>query len=416
MNNLFKTWDVVVCGGGMAGVGAAIAAAHRGAKTLLIERQEILGGLGSCGGVGNFCFGDDSLPNGHGKVFDDIWQGLETYQAIGACHGWPTKHHPPLFYNHPFDHQVLPIVLQDLAEQAGVDLLFATDVVGASVKDGRVNSVLIHNRSLLQSITAKQFVDATGDGILARHAGAGILPPDMDHPQSIPPSHMLFVQSVAAQSHSQVVKRMELDAPAPKYSVWPEPHRTALKMWWPDGQFDTSTGGGYSDASRAFRRRIPEFVSAFQQTEEGKNSVYAFSAPMLGQRDSVRVEGDFVLTADDLRAGRRFQDVIAHGCFPLDSAALAKEQMPPYQIPYRCLLVKALENVLVAGRCFSATRVALSSSRIMATGCLMGQAAGIAAALACREGISLREVKPANIRQELMGLVPDDEVLTQRLS
>jgi hypothetical protein len=414
MSDKLKIWDVVVCGGGMAGVGAAIAAADRGAKTLLIERLEILGGLGTSGGVGNFCFGDDSIPNGQGKVFADIWRGLEDYQAIGARHGWPTKHHPPLFYNHPFDHQVLPIVLQELAERTGVDLLFATDVVGASVKDGQVQSVHIHNRSLLQSIVGKQFVDATGDGILSRHAGARTLPPDIEHPQSIPPSHMLFVQSVS-QPHPQTVKGIELGAPPPKYSIWPEPHRTALKMWWPAGAFDTSTGCGYSDASRAFRRRIPEFVRAFQQTEAGKNSAFAFSAPMLGQRDSVRVEGDYVLTADDLRAGRRFEDAISHGCFPLDSAAITKELMPPYQIPYRCLLVKNLKNILVAGRCFSAARVALSSSRIMATGCLMGQAAGVAAALACRGGVPLRAVSPAHVRQALTLSVPDDDVLMQRL-
>ncbi len=410
---LIGDYDVVVCGGGMAGVGAACASARAGSRTLLVERLEILGGLGTSGGVGNFCFGDDTLPAGHGRVFDDIWAGLAAYGAIGETNGWRVGRTPP-FFNHTFDHHVLALVLQELAERDGVHLLLATDVIGAEVEDGRVRAVLVHNRSLTQRVAARVVIDATGDGILSRHAGAGVLPPDGEHPQSIPPSHMIFVQP-AAHPRPQAVTRLEPGAPAPRYSVWREPGRTGLKMWWPDGGFDTSTGLGYSDAGRAFRRRIPEFVRHFQQTEQGKDTVFAYSAAMLGLRDSVRVEGEYVLTADDLRAGRRFPDAIAHGCFPLDSAAIAKEVMPPYQIPYGCLMVKNLANALVAGRCFSATRVALSSTRIMATGCLLGQAAGLAAAMACREGIALRDVKAADIRQELGNPVPQDKVLANRL-
>ena len=407
-------YDLVVCGGGMAGVGAACAAARAGAHTLLVERLEILGGLGTSGGVGNFCFGDDSLPYGQGRVFSDIVAGLAAYGAIGEEHGWRVANSPP-FFNHTFDHNVLAIVLQELTERDGVELLLATDVIGTEVANGVVRAALLHNRSLTQRVAARIFIDATGDGILSRHAGAGVLPPDAEHPQSIPPSHMLFVQP-AAHPQAQVVKHQEPGASPPKYSVWREPERVGLKMWWPDGEFDTSTGRGYSDAGRAFRRRIPEFVRHFQATEQGKDTVLAYSAAMLGQRDSVRVEGDYILTADDLRAGCRFPDAVAHGCFPLDSAAIRKDPMPPYQIPYRSLLVKGLENVLVAGRCFSATRVALSSARIMVTSCLMGQAAGQAAAIAVCGQTTLRQVPAAKIRAGLLAASPEDDQLRVRLS
>lgn len=406
-------WDVIVAGGGMAGVGAACAAARRGARTLLIERLEVLGGLGSSGGVGNFCYGEDSLPAGQGAVLADIWRELESYGALGPTHGWRLMNHPP-FFSHTFDHQVLPLVLQELAERDGVDLLFATDVVGVQVDRGRLTAAVIHNRSLLQTVAAGVFIDATGDGILARHAGAAALPPDAEHPGSIPPSHMLFVQP-SAHPTPQVVKQAPSGLPPPKVSVWPEPERIGLKMWWPNGAFDTSTGQGYSDAGRAFRRRIPEFVRQFQTTEQGRQCVFAYSAPMFGLRDSVRIEGDYVLTANDLRHGTRFPDAVAHGCFPLDSAALNKEVMPPYQIPYRSLLVRGLDNVLMAGRCLSATRVALSSTRIMVTCCLTGQAAGIGAALAARAGALPRAVDAAAIRRELLTASPDDDLLRQRL-
>jgi hypothetical protein len=137
---------------------------------------------------------------------------------------------------------------------------------------------------------------------------------------------------------------------------------------------------------------------------------------MLGLRDSVRVSGDYVLTKDDLLAGQHFPDAVAHGCFPLDSAAIAKEPTPPYQIPYRSLLVNGLDNALVAGRCFSATRVALSSARIMVTSCLMGQAAGQAAAIAIRASRNLREVTAADIRAALLAASPNDDQLWTRLS
>lgn len=408
-----STFDVVVCGGGMAGVGAACTAARSGAHTLLVERLEILGGLGTAGGVGNFCFGDDSLPHGQGKIFDDIYETLKFYGAIGEENGWHIKNSHP-FYNHTFDHNVLAIVLQELAERDGVELLFATDVIGAEVENGVVRAALLHNRSLTQRVAAQVFIDATGDGILARHADARVLPPDPEHSQSIPPSHMLFVQH-SDKSKTQAVKHLESGAPPPKYSVWQEPERIGLKMWWPDGEFDTATGRGYSDAGRAFRRRIPEFIRHFQNTEQGKNTVFAYSSAMFGQRDSVRVEGDYILTADDLRAGRHFADAVSHGCFPLDSAAIAKEATPPYQIPYRSLLVKGLGNVLVAGRCFSATRVALSSARIMVTSCLMGQAVGQAAALAVREHKLLRQVQASDIRAALLAASPGDLQLRVRL-
>jgi hypothetical protein len=410
---IITEYDVIVCGGGIAGVSAACSAARNGARTLLVERLEILGGLGTSGGVGNFCFGDDTLPYGQGKVFDDIYAGLKFYKAIGEENGWHIKNSHP-FYNHTFNHNVLSIVLQELAEYNGVDLLLATDVIGANVVNGTIKSVVLHNRSLSQKMTAKQFIDATGDGILSRHAGANVLPPDARHPESIPPSHMIFVQKSADSTVQPLRDDAENNLPM-RYSVWDEPDRIGLKIFWPGGDFDTSTGQGYSDAGRAFRRRIPEIVRNFQQKEAGKDTVFAYSAPIFGLRDSVRIIGDYVLNEDDLINGKRFDDAVAYGCFPLDSSLLEKRSLPPYHIPYRSLLVKGIENLQVAGRCFSATRIALSSARIMVTCCQMGQATGIAAAMAVNGQNALRGIDSADIRQSILDASPDDELLKQRL-
>lgn len=414
MTDVSTEYDVIVCGGGIAGISAACAASRGGARTLLVERLEVPGGLGAGGGVGNFCFGDDTLPHGQGKIFDDIYAGMKFYRAIGEENGWHIKNSHP-FYNHTFDHNILPIVLQEMAEYDGVDMLFATDVIGAEVADGDITSVILHNRSLTQKVTARQFIDATGDGILSRHAGAAALPPDAGHPKSIPPSHMIFVRNSVNPAPQQV--RDDADNSLPiKYSVWQEPESTGLKMFWPGGDFDTSTGRGYSDAGRAFRRRVPEFVRHFQQTDAGKDAVFAYSSPMFGLRDSTRVTGEYILNENDLTAGRHFDDAVAHGCFPLDSSLLEKKSLPPYQIPYRSLLVSGINNLLVAGRCFSATRIALSSARIMPTCCQMGNAAGIAAAMSCQSGTSLRQINPAEIRKTIIDAAPDDELLRERLT
>ena len=112
-------YDIIVCGGGMAGCGAAVAAARAGANVLLVERLEMLGGLGSAGGVGNFCAAEGGL-RGQGRVFDDILDGLRRHHAIGEEHGWPTRRNEQLRReNWTFDHRFLPLVLQGIALDAG---------------------------------------------------------------------------------------------------------------------------------------------------------------------------------------------------------------------------------------------------------------------------------------------------------
>ncbi len=413
LNGAERDYDVVVCGGGLAGIGAACTAARAGVSTLLVERLESLGGLGTAGGVGNFCFGDASLPAGQGWVFSELWKRLSFYGAIGPEHGWPAQR-SALFHNHPFDHNVLAIVLLELAEAVGVDLLFATDVIGAEVTGRTVRAAILHNRSLGQRVGAKVFIDCTGDGVLARHAGVPALPADPDHPQCIQPGQMVFLHSVPAPRPQAIAG--EPSGLSVSYSVWAEPNRVGLKLKFPETDFDTSTGCGYSEACRAFRRRIPEFVRHFQQTESGRATVFDYSASMLGIRDGVRIAGNYILTGNDLCQGRHFADAVAHGCFPLDTATVVQKQsLPPYQIPYRCLTAQARANLLVAGRCLSATRMALSSTRIMATCCLTGQAAGWAASLAVRSGKPVGEVAPEAIRAALVADQPADEVLRVRL-
>lgn len=408
---LVGEYDLVVAGGGMAGVSAAVAAARRGARTLLVERLEQLGGLGSSGGVGNFSY-HGGPPIAQGGVFDDIWQGLRSCHALGEEHGFPPTSSPH-FYNQPFDHAVLPIVLEELVLAAGAELLYGTDVIGARVDSGRVTEAILQNRSLDQAVRATVFLDATGDGILSRHAGARTLPlAESEHPELIKPSAMIFLVRKGSDHEVELPNR-ERDH-VPDYSLWSEPHRIALKMRLFHCDFDTGTGRGTTDAVIAFRRQIAATVAAFRSRggrldgseagagiERPADFTFGYAAPMMGLRESRRVEGDYALTGADVRAGRKFADSVCYGKSVLDSHRY-REIVPPYQIPYRSLLVRGIENLCVAGRCFSCERLALSSARVMATASLMGQACGVAAALAVRARAPIRAVGAREVREQLI--------------
>ncbi|MFW5915704.1 MAG: FAD-dependent oxidoreductase, partial [Planctomycetota bacterium] len=293
-----------------------------------------------------------------------------------------------------------------------VDILYASDVIGAECSDQTIDSVLVHNRSLTQKVAGDVFIDATGDGVLSRHAGGHPLPDDPQHPGLIKPSNMISMREADNPPDPPDDDVRCSDGVKPDYSVWPGAgDQVTLKMKLFHRDLDTSTGRGYSDAVTAMRGEIPAFADHFRSHHD-ESFVFAGSAPMLGLRESVRIEGDYVLTIADCRAGRRFDDAVAYGTFTVD-ANETSEILPPYQIPMRSLLVKDVENCLVVGRCFSADRLALSSARTMATGCLMGQAGGIAASLA--SGPELRAVAASDVRQRLIAYSDSNETMAEHL-
>lgn len=436
----FEECDVVVAGGGMAGFGAAAAASRAGAKTLLIERMEMLGGLGSTGMVGNFSYGHHKVK-AQGKIFDDVLALLEELGGIGEENGYrehegvakqakvyrqdgsgeyDLKQNEPIFFNRTFNAALLPVALQHLALGYGIEILYATDIVGAVVEKGEMREAIIHNRSLLQRVPAKVFIDSTGEGILSRHAGATELSrEDPEHPEFIQPSNMIFLHSATGNHHAKDMPLLEqFDEPPIRWSVWPEPDRVGLKMGMFHKRYDNADGKGHSAAVTDFRRHIPRYMQAFQEQfpeRYGSNLTFEFAAPMLGIRESSRIEGDYVLTVDDLLHGRHFEDAVAFAMSVLDSQFTEKEKVPPFQIPYRSLLVKGLSNVFVAGRCFSASRKAMSSTRVMPTGCLMGQACGYSAAIAVKTGADIRSVDPATIRAQLIKDATDADYMAFRL-
>lgn len=191
-------------------------------------------------------------------------------------------------------------------------------------------------------------------------------------------------------------------------SVWPNgTGGNALKIKIP--MFDSSDTVALTKAEIRGRRRMMSVLDYYQRVE-AKPWLLDHCSPQIGIREGQRVVGDYVLKLDDLRAARQFDDAIARGVYYLDAhrpdddkrtyvLSLKDRVVPPYQIPLRSLVVRDAKNLMAAGRCFSADQLALSSARVTTTCSMMGQAAGIATAMAVRRACDLRTLDPAEVRK-----------------
>ena len=388
--------DVAVIGGGIAGVSAACAAAKSGAKVVLVERFAVTGGDLTSGGVANFC----GQITGQGEVFDEVISELQAFNALDP--GRPVFHY-----------EILAVVLQEMLLARGVKLLLHTRFVDAAVSDGRVSECIVCGKSGPEALRAKQFIDTSGEADLTRRAGFETVKGRPEDGLQLPMSMMFFVRHVEKKDARPHLPEGRFDpvrtkADLPMTSIWPDgPRGNAVKVKIP--MFDSSDTESLTAAEIRARRRIMEVLDYYQRVEE-KPWRLDHCSPIIGIREGARVVGDYVLTVDDLRAGREFDDAVARGVFYLDghkpdddkrTYILSKKEMqvPPYQIPYRSILVRDGKNLLAAGRCFSADQLALSSARVSTTCSMLGQAAGIAAALASRRNCDPRELDPAEVRK-----------------
>lgn len=396
--------DVAVIGGGIAGVSAACAAARSGAKVVLVERFAITGGNSTTGGVASFC-GETARQ---GEVFDEIVAGLQAFDAIAPYRPYTRK-----TGSRVFDHGILAIVLQELLLRRGVKLLLHTRMVDVKVKDGRITESVICGKSGLEALRAKQFIDCTGEADVTRAAGFDTVRGRPEDEMQLPMSMMFFVRHVEEKDaraqlpegwFEPIRKREDL----PMTSIWPNgPRSNALKIKIP--MFDSCETESLAAAEIRARRRAMEVLDYYQRVEK-KPWLYDHCSPMIGIREGCRIVGDATLRVEDLRAGRAFDDAVARGVFYLDghkpdddkrTYILNKDELevPPYQIPFRCLIVRDGKNLMAAGRCLSADQLSLSSARVTTSCSMMGQATGIAAAMCVEKNRDPRELDYAEIRK-----------------
>ena len=409
---LDDSWDVIVAGGGPAGCTAAVAAAREGARTLLIEATGCLGGMGTMGLVPAWCPFSDRQ-----KI---IYRGLAEQVFTRAKAGMPHVDAKGLDWI-PIDPELLKRVYDDLVAASGARVLFHTTLAAVET-DGRggVAAVVTAGKSGLAALAAKVYVDATGDGDLAAWAGAEFEKGSASG-ELQPATHCFSLGNVDEYGYRHGPTLHGHNPHSPIYAIlksgrFPliaDSHlcnnlvgpRTvgfnAGHLWG----VDNTEPATVSQAMMRGRKIAAEFREALAEFHPAAfaSSFVAATAPLMGIRETRRIVGDYVLTVEDYIARRSFADEICRNAYYLDVHGTPEEarQVTPgrpeveertlrygpgesHGLPYRCLTPRGLRNVLVAGRDISCDRRVHGSVRVMPVCLCMGEAAGLAAAMAAK--------------------------------
>lgn len=419
-------YDVIVAGAGVAGTVAAVAAARQGAKTLLIERYGFLGGtLVSCpmpmiGGYN---------PAVHKGITSEIIELLRARDGVNRE-----------FYNEIIGGQMIEARLDvfkeislALLQAASGDVLLHTWIAGAIVENSKIKGVLVESKSGRQAIMAKVVIDTTGDGDVAAFAGASfgkgreadgkmqgmtLYGPIMDgvdierllsyirnyrkdHPTEI--KEFIDEGNVFAMSGfpTLIAQAREAGFQIPYNMIWINGKKDC---GWAElsGSFVADADG--TDAASLTRAEIESAKQISSMVAFARKFVPGFEKSVrrdrgsvcIGVRETRRIVGDYMLTLDDLMQQRKFDDVIGRNSTSVDIHLPEGKQkwiqLKPYDIPYRSLISKDIPNLMMAGRCISATHEALASVRFIPCCMVTGEAAGTGAAMAVKGGVAPKDI------------------------
>ncbi|MEE2659701.1 MAG: FAD-dependent oxidoreductase [Candidatus Latescibacterota bacterium] len=389
--------DVLVCGTGLAGLGAAVAAARHGASVLAVDRMGFAGGfftnvIGSA--FDGFVYEETGRPVVGGLVLEmlermgviAIGTGLDHVYNVNGDFNEVEKYPDRLI---PCcDPERFKKAADDILLKSGVQPLFHTQVADVIVSDVRVDCVVLSNKSGLVAVRPRMVIDATGDGDVAAWSGSPFEKAEPLQPMALH-FRIGFVE-LTFELRPKCATVLEQARREGRIGLYGGP--------WPatfsgrDIYFNAvRTAGDCTDPDNWTHAEIRGRADAWQMFELWKESLPEFrdayfftSGPTAGARESRRIVGDVTLTADDVRQGRRCDDDVVLGAWRIDrhpqqGAGYHHQPMvPPYDISYRTLLPQGIDNLWVAGRCHSATSEALASSRVTANAMGMGQAAGTA--------------------------------------
>ncbi len=433
--------DVVVVGGGTAGWAAALAAARSGASVLVVDRKGYLGGaLGSGLPIHGFCNAR------HEQVVAGI--AAELVERLDSAGGACGLVHTDLWFakyvvTNP---AIVKAVILQMLDEAGVQMLLYAQMVEVVREGSRVAGIVVATKSGRELIAGRTFVDGSGDATLCLEAGAPMLalealqPPSLvfrienvdlpalrrhlaEHPEAYMSGRMLPGRSMSREFlettrfffvFPELVKEVPFHGSYSPYinrfmfTSTPDDRGVVVNMLRAHG-VDGTRSESLSRATVDLYRSLVPLVEFFRERIPGfSRCSLCDSEPEIQLRETRRIGGDAILTADDVIEGRFFEDTIAVGGYFIDihsstdSAGIWKLLEKPYGIPYRALLPRGLENVIVAGRCISGEREAAASYRVMATCMATGQAAGEAAAMAAATtDAGLRAVDPHELRTRL---------------
>ncbi len=434
---IIDRYDVLVVGGGPTGLTSALAAAEAGLRVGLIDSRSFVGG--------NMTIGLPVLGFLSQKGVQII-RGLpqKFIDRLKSCNA-ASEHRPcPLHMGITLvEPEAVKTVALTMLLEAGVEVMLHTNFADAIVCDDTIHGVIVESKSGRQAILAKLIIDCTGDGDVAFRSGVpcekgdsygGLQPPTLmfclggvdteklrmsicNQPRTyltdfIPheyfgQNHQFIVvglreQIIAAQAEGYDIPtgRTILITGLRKGEVWVNMTRVAGT----DGTDLHSLSKGEAEGRQQIadiQRYLINYVPGFE------NAYFTKTAPFLGIRETRRIVGDYVLNRDDVLSCARFDDVIAVASYPIDIHRPGDNDCTLewcgdcYDIPYRCLLPKKIESLIVAGRCISTTHEAMGAIRVMATCMAMGEAAGRAAALAIQHGVTPRRIDVAELQRNL---------------
>jgi len=414
--------DVVVCGAGPAGIGAAVAAAREDARTLLVER------LSHVGGVATGALIQSYMDTPGGPIFDELVEHLVAADA--AQWNYDARQH-----NEPgrvrFHSETLKPIALKMLREAGAEALFCTMAEGACMDGDRVRGVFVVNKGGRSIVKADAVVDCTADGDIAASAGAEFCQGDPDDGRL---QHVnfkfdmdgidwrVFQERGPSPEESMCLARQAQDEGRlhpprgvfrPSAATFPfheKESEWALAKWEIENVDPT-------DPAAVSNILVECQLAAFEVVEFCRRHLPGFERckirrfpDVLGARESRRIVGEYVLTKEDVLGARKFEDAVARASFFIDfhdsppgrtipySFDFKWANRPPagdwYEIPYRCLIPRGIQGLLVAGRCISADRDAQASLRVMPTCMFTGTAAGAAAARAVHQGKLPHEIEP----------------------
>ncbi|MFP4028725.1 MAG: FAD-dependent oxidoreductase [Candidatus Brocadiia bacterium] len=436
--------DVVVAGGGPGGWPAAVAASRQGMSTVLIERYGFLGGMATAGLIGPVL--------GHTAHSSDtpILGGIprEMCETLHKHGGAPAWNDAIKDWGVRFEPEIMKVVLDEMVAQANVQFLLHSWVADALVENDRIRALVIENKSGRQAVIGKAFIDATGDADVAFRAG---VPTHSGRPQDGRPmamGSMFKVGGVQKLSKKQREKGADAMSEAREsgelliYNPGIETRSSTTRQDYITPNMTRHAGDptdaiSLTQAEITVRREMYDIVEKYRDAVPGYEDAHIAALPtQIGLRESRQIEGLYTFTGNDVVESQNFDDVIALGSWwidihcplgkvtggvhvcrascpadPLcDMLAEHKGELPDrlrpdegeyYDIPFRSLVPRQIDNLLVSGRCISADNQGMAGTRVMGTCMAIGEAAGTAAALAADRDIAMSEMDISLLQAKL---------------
>lgn len=431
------TCDVLVVGGGVTGVAAALAASRSGAKTIVLENKPFVGGNATTG----LCLHTFISKLGKQVVFgigqelvDDL---VDRGGAVGHIRYGGFVHSVT-----PVDGDLFRILVTEKLAEAGVMIIYGVNAVGVDSEDGAILAVQVAMKNQLRPVRAKVVIDCSGDADIATAAGAGFRKGRKETGKMQPVSMLLRcfgtenekVFDAMGQGEAAMATRADHPAPFPAYfrgslSKWNDqvleqklvPNRDHMVFFntvWPN-QLNINTTAVFgvdgtdpialSRATVELTRQAARIGEFLKRNVDGFQGAHYVPSAFAGVRETRNIEGHYEITSEDVLSGAKFDDSIGEACFPIDIHDPDTGQASlqdiggdgSFGLPFRCLIPKRLRNVLVAGRCISADTIAHASTRNMGACIVTGEAAGVAAAMAAQRGTDVPDLPVADVQNEL---------------